>query len=91
MAKGFFSRGFMGRRRNPDQAGRLPHGQYLTEGFPVLSAGPTPYTPKDRWDFSVVGALSATAPPGAVLASLIASSDMAGIMAKFQGRRKGRR
>src|SRR5919197_3541989 len=56
MAKGFFSRGFMGRRRDPEQAGRLPPGQYLTDGFPVLSAGPTPYTPKDKWDCTVVGA-----------------------------------
>src|SRR6266511_2362078 len=55
MAKGFFSRGFLGRRRDPEQAARLPPGQYLTDGFPVLSAGPTPYTPKDRWDFTVVG------------------------------------
>jgi len=59
MAKGFFSRGFMGRRRDPEQAGRLPPGQYLTDGFPVLSAGPTPYTPKDKWDFTVVGAVEA--------------------------------
>src|SRR5207249_3847231 len=57
MAKGFFSRGFLGRRRDPEQAGRLPPGQYLTNGFPVLSAGPTPYTPKDKWDFTVVGAV----------------------------------
>ncbi|MFL5990557.1 MAG: sulfite oxidase-like oxidoreductase, partial [Rubrobacteraceae bacterium] len=36
----FFSRGFRGRRRQTDD--RLPPGQYLVEGFPVLSAGPTP-------------------------------------------------
>jgi DMSO/TMAO reductase YedYZ molybdopterin-dependent catalytic subunit len=36
-------------------AGRLPPGQYLERGFPVLSAGPTPHTPLDRWDFSIVG------------------------------------
>jgi hypothetical protein len=46
MSKGFFSRGFLGRRREVAEAGRLPPGQYLTDGFPVLSAGPTPYTPK---------------------------------------------
>ena len=57
MAKGFFSRGFLGKRREVAEAGRLPPGQYLTEDFPVLSAGPTPYTPKDKWDFSVVGAV----------------------------------
>ena len=35
-----FTRGFHGRRRDDD--GRLPPGQYLTDDFPVLSAGPTP-------------------------------------------------
>ena len=57
MAKGFFSRGFLGRHRDPAEAGRLPPGQYLTNGFSVLSAGPTPYTPKERWDFRVMGAV----------------------------------
>jgi DMSO/TMAO reductase YedYZ molybdopterin-dependent catalytic subunit len=57
MSKGFFSRGFLGRRREVAEAGRLPPGQYLTDGFPVLSAGPTPYTPKERWDFRVMGAV----------------------------------
>jgi DMSO/TMAO reductase YedYZ molybdopterin-dependent catalytic subunit len=27
----------------------------VTRDFPVLSAGPTPHTPLDRWDFSIVG------------------------------------
>jgi DMSO/TMAO reductase YedYZ molybdopterin-dependent catalytic subunit len=48
------SRGF--RRRNSVPAvseGRLPPGQYLTDGFPVLSAGPTPHTPLDQWTFSI--------------------------------------
>lgn len=57
MAKGFFSRGFRGRRQEPEIAGRLPPGQYLTKDFPVLSAGPTPHTPEATWDFSVVGAV----------------------------------
>ena len=57
MAKGFFSRGFLGRRREVEVEGRLPPGQYLADGFPVLSAGPTPYTAKDKWDFTVVGAV----------------------------------
>jgi DMSO/TMAO reductase YedYZ molybdopterin-dependent catalytic subunit len=35
--------------------GRLPPGQYLVDGFPVLSAGPTPHTPLEEWDFSIVG------------------------------------
>jgi DMSO/TMAO reductase YedYZ molybdopterin-dependent catalytic subunit len=48
------SRGFHGRRREPaGDAGRVPPGQYLTDDFPVLSAGPTPHTPLDRWTFSI--------------------------------------
>ena len=44
------SRGFAGRgRRDP----KLPPGQYLTEDFPVLSAGPTPRIPLDRWEFVI--------------------------------------
>jgi DMSO/TMAO reductase YedYZ molybdopterin-dependent catalytic subunit len=46
-----FSRGFTGRRREQNDA--LPPGQYLTEDFPVLSAGPTPKIPKENWQFSV--------------------------------------
>ena len=53
MTEGFFSRGFRGRRRDRDTA--LPPGQYLEDGFPVLSAGPTPRTPLEEWDFSVLG------------------------------------
>jgi DMSO/TMAO reductase YedYZ molybdopterin-dependent catalytic subunit len=45
------SRGFTGRRREQNDA--LPPGQYLTEDFPVLSAGPTPKIPTDTWQFSV--------------------------------------
>jgi DMSO/TMAO reductase YedYZ molybdopterin-dependent catalytic subunit len=48
------SRGFHGRRREPaGDAGRVPPGQYVTEDFPVLSAGPTPRTPLDKWTFSI--------------------------------------
>src|SRR5918997_356255 len=54
MGEGFFSRGFSGRRRQSDDS-RLPPGQYREDGFPVLSAGPTPRTPLERWDFSVLG------------------------------------
>src|SRR5437763_6437869 len=48
------SRGFTGRRDDapPD---RVPPGQYVTNDFPVLSAGPTPHTPLDQWDFTIVG------------------------------------
>ncbi len=55
MSEGFISRAFRGRRQKSDVAGRLPPGQYLERGFPVLSAGPTPHTPLERWDFSIVG------------------------------------
>ena len=55
MAGNFISRGFRGRRRADAEAGRLPPGQYLTRDFPVLSAGPTPRTPLDRWDFALTG------------------------------------
>jgi DMSO/TMAO reductase YedYZ molybdopterin-dependent catalytic subunit len=49
------SRGFRGRRREADgESGRVPPGQYLTDDFPVLSAGPTPHTPLDQWTFSIV-------------------------------------
>jgi len=56
---GLISRGFRGRRQEPAVADRLPPGQYLTPDFPVLSAGPTPRTPLDRWDFALVGELDA--------------------------------
>ncbi len=47
------SRGFRRGRRDRDD-GRLPPGQYdVGDGFPVLSAGPTPHTPLDRWDLTV--------------------------------------
>src|SRR5690606_1374594 len=47
------SRGFHGRRRQPG-AGLVPPGQYLVDDFPVLSAGPTPGTSLEDWDFTVV-------------------------------------
>lgn len=47
-----FTRGFGGRRRESDD--RLPPGQYLTEDFPVLSAGPTPRVSTDEWRFTVL-------------------------------------
>ena len=49
------SRGFRGKRRAERDDSRLPPGQYLVEGFPVLSAGPTPYTPSEEWTLSIVG------------------------------------
>jgi len=53
----FVSRGFHGRRRNDVDPARVPPGQYVTNDFPVLSAGPTPHTPLDRWNFEIDGAL----------------------------------
>jgi DMSO/TMAO reductase YedYZ molybdopterin-dependent catalytic subunit len=50
------TRGFF-RRRPEAPEGRLPPGQYLERGFPVLSAGPTPRTPLDQWTFSINGAI----------------------------------
>jgi DMSO/TMAO reductase YedYZ molybdopterin-dependent catalytic subunit len=55
MSGKFISRGFMGKRREPDAEKRLPPGQYVTPGFPVLSAGPTPHTPLDQWTFEING------------------------------------
>jgi len=52
----FPTRGFHGRRRESgDAAGRIPPGQHLVDGFPVLSAGPTPHTPLADWTFSIRG------------------------------------
>ena len=47
------SRGFSGRRRPGGE--KLPPGQYLETGFPVLSAGPTPHTPLDSWSMTIEG------------------------------------
>jgi len=56
----FVSRGFIGRRRDTDdRAGRTPPGQYLTDGFPVLSAGPTPQIPLNEWEFTIDGLVRA--------------------------------
>ena len=52
------SRGFRGKRAAEGDESRLPPGQYLVEGFPVLSAGPTPYTPLEEWTFSITGDVS---------------------------------
>lgn len=44
------SRGFHGRRGGDE---KLPPGQYLERGFPVLSAGPTPRVSTDTWQFTI--------------------------------------
>jgi DMSO/TMAO reductase YedYZ molybdopterin-dependent catalytic subunit len=51
------SRGFHGRGRPaPSVEERVPPGQYLTEGFPVLAAGPTQHTKTENWTFSITQA-----------------------------------
>ena len=47
------TRGFFGRRLPPEEAARLPPGQYKEDGFPVLSAGPTPHVATASWSFSL--------------------------------------
>ncbi|GAA1308041.1 sulfite oxidase-like oxidoreductase [Pseudonocardia xinjiangensis] len=48
---------FHSRRRTDVDPARVPPGQYVTSGFPVLSAGPTPKTPPADWTFTVRGAV----------------------------------
>ena len=60
MTERFVTRGFVGRSGQQgsgqvDAASRTPPGQYLTTDFPILSAGPTPRTPLDRWSLSIEG------------------------------------
>jgi len=55
MAGHFVSRGFVGKRRSVAVADRVPPGQYVTTDYPVLSAGPTPRTPLDKWSFTIDG------------------------------------
>ena len=52
-----FSRGFHGRPRPDVDPARVPPGQYVETGFPVLSAGPTPRPQLDSWSFSIQGAV----------------------------------
>ncbi|MGP4020556.1 molybdopterin-dependent oxidoreductase [Saccharopolyspora sp. 5N708] len=54
---GIVSPGFHGRGR---PAVELPPGQYLTEDFPVLSAGPTPRIVPEDWEFTVTTETGAT-------------------------------
>jgi DMSO/TMAO reductase YedYZ molybdopterin-dependent catalytic subunit len=52
------SRGFVGNRHADVDPARVPPGQYVTAGFPVLSAGPTPHTPLSAWTFTIQGAVA---------------------------------
>ena len=51
----FVSRGFRRRQAPSAPSDRVPPGQYVTPGFPVLSAGPTPRIGLDQWRFEVIG------------------------------------
>lgn len=51
----FLSRGFIGKHRQDGPPDRVPPGQYVTDDFPVLSAGPTPRIPLERWNFEING------------------------------------
>ncbi len=48
---GIVTRGFGGRRQREAEA--LPPGQYLTEDFPVLTAGPTQYVEPEDWTLTL--------------------------------------
>ena len=48
------TRGFSSGRRPPtDNDARIPPGEYLEQGFPVLSAGPTPRLRTEDWSFTL--------------------------------------
>lgn len=48
------TRGFLGRRSGSGgTVERLPPGQFLESGFPVLSAGPTPRIRTEDWKFTL--------------------------------------
>jgi DMSO/TMAO reductase YedYZ molybdopterin-dependent catalytic subunit len=53
---GFVSRAFSRRREvSPELARRLPPGQYIQSGFPVLSYSPTPRIAAGEWTFRIEG------------------------------------
>jgi DMSO/TMAO reductase YedYZ molybdopterin-dependent catalytic subunit len=51
----FISRGFRRREAPEAPSDRVPPGQYVTPGFPVLSAGPTPRLGLPEWRFEIIG------------------------------------
>src|SRR3954453_15995716 len=56
----FISRGFQRRRQTPEElADRVPPGQYVESGFPVLTAGPTPHVETELWQFKIDGMVGA--------------------------------
>ena len=54
----FTNKGF-GRKRESAHHERIPPGQHETSGFPVLSAGPTPRIPLEKWTFGKGGLVEA--------------------------------
>jgi DMSO/TMAO reductase YedYZ molybdopterin-dependent catalytic subunit len=50
------TRGFVGRGRRQDDA--VPPGQYVTDDFPVLTAGPTEYVDAADWRLTVSDGVS---------------------------------
>lgn len=54
----FTNKGFS-RKRQSAHVERIPPGQHETSGFPVLSAGPTPRIPLEKWTFSLDGLVEA--------------------------------
>jgi len=56
----FVSRSFKRRRHTPEElADRVPPGQYVENGFPVLTAGPTPHIDTEAWGFRIDGMVGA--------------------------------
>jgi DMSO/TMAO reductase YedYZ molybdopterin-dependent catalytic subunit len=53
MLMSLVSRGFKGRRQVEAPTERVPPGQYVTNDFPVLSAGPTPLILPEEWVFTI--------------------------------------
>ena len=53
MDKSPISRGFRSKRQEQTPKDRLPPGQYVTRDFPILSAGPTPQTKVENWNFAL--------------------------------------
>jgi DMSO/TMAO reductase YedYZ molybdopterin-dependent catalytic subunit len=51
------SRNFHSKLRADADPARVPPGQYATNGFPVLTAGPTPKVALDQWSFTIRGAV----------------------------------
>ena len=47
------TRGFKGRRGSGSGENRVPPGQYVTEEFPVLTAGPTLRTSLESWSLAL--------------------------------------